>query len=1216
MWFLIFGFIIIAMGGCIAYLISRLCKFNFINKISGLEKMYSEHKILFENTGRSIVTIRQIIDKCNKEIESIADNIKKTEEQRDMAVLNAAVGRVHLKERKLQELAEKCTGLEEKISQKEEELDKKEKELLVKESTNDYVDYIYYRGERDKIKEYLDSINKEKNQVLQEIKEFAAEKKKRNEKKITLLENQLEEEKKNLNKDYDFEKELNVKIKDYEEKTAISAYIISECEKKLDETASVLTEKKSEYNMLLTNNIADDIKKFTDKKAELEDLHKEKLEGRNNNIIENEKLSALLTEYIKEREKLNKSLRENIDFREKFTDARSHLEKMMSIYSAEKDEELYDIIHNRIIENTININNLKEKYNHLNNLLNDIYQGRFAEENESLKQVYSYIIKYHGEIGITGNMYLKTLSDADRKLVLERVPVLPYSIIINKNFESIVGDIHLKNINLNGNFVPVIDEAILKKGRDINEGAVFVMSSNDIFSDDNMLNKHKSDIERLLEEVKSDITKRENANEVYNEDMHFLREYIANVKNKADNALLEYDDIKNSLKENESLINECEEKIHILSENIKAVSDEIESTESKMSETEITLSNLKEIFKISNEGNDLEDKHNKEKSEFAVNNKLLKDDLAKLDGVKNRIIKREHICQEIEKNIRNVKEQWNRIYAGYYEEIQIKDILLEDSELDAKLSGLIEAYESENSNIADKRKLLENYDIAMEKSLQAIDYKGVSVDALKMDYEKGVLSANENSTLISIKEDIREIKSEVKKQKEEYRVLCSKKDNTQGEINEANSKIKEKYGDFIYNISIPAAVYLEDYLEDMKKQEELCTKILIEEKNKINDLNAIKQQKTLMERDLDRIVKNGNIIIDESVLPFGSGENIDERIENIVLQYEKYTGQVYDKKTEFNKDKEKLAELLIKTGAAPLAEELRRNTDMPQNMGEADELRESIKDVIKCINLEKERVLKSLTEMEQIKDSFENQCIQSCISIKTQLDRLPNLSKITMEDQIVSIISLTIPYVKEEMYKERMSKYIDDIVKAADNILNRNDRIKYIKNQLAWKKLFSVIVTDMNGIRLNLYKRERIKEQSRYLPYEEAVGSTGQSQGIYIQFLIAIINYITNINSKETDNRGLRKVIFIDNPFGAAKDIYIWEPIFKLLKVNNVQLIVPARGATPAITGRFDVNYILGQKFNDGKQQTVVVDYSSNVDSDKLDYTKMDFKQVKLFQES
>ena len=102
--------------------------------------------------------------------------------------------------------------------------------------------------------------------------------------------------------------------------------------------------------------------------------------------------------------------------------------------------------------------------------------------------------------------------------------------------------------------------------------------------------------------------------------------------------------------------------------------------------------------------------------------------------------------------------------------------------------------------------------------------------------------------------------------------------------------------------------------------------------------------------------------------------------------------------------------------------------------------------------------------------------------------------------------------------------------------------------------MFSVIVTDMNKIKLQLYKRERIREQSRYLKYEEAVGSTGQSQGIYIQFLVSVINYISGMYAiSDPDKR--TKTIFIDNPFGAAKDIYIWEPIFALLRTNHVQLI-------------------------------------------------------------
>ena len=207
------------------------------------------------------------------------------------------------------------------------------------------------------------------------------------------------------------------------------------------------------------------------------------------------------------------------------------------------------------------------------------------------------------------------------------------------------------------------------------------------------------------------------------------------------------------------------------------------------------------------------------------------------------------------------------------------------------------------------------------------------------------------------------------------------------------------------------------------------------------------------------------------------------------------------------------------------------------------------------------------------------------------------------------MIQLKIPYIREEQYRQHMSDYIDAVVAGADAYQNFDEKLRYIRQKLSWKNLFSVIVTDMNAIRLNLYKRERIHEQSRYLRYEEAVGSTGQSQGIYIQFLIAIINYISAVNSLDGDGTETKKVLFIDNPIGAAKEIYIWEPIFELLKTNHVQLIVPARGATPAISGMFDVNYVLGQKMIDGKVQTVVVDYYSNIKIEDVEYVKIDFEQ-------
>ena len=296
--------------------------------------------------------------------------------------------------------------------------------------------------------------------------------------------------------------------------------------------------------------------------------------------------------------------------------------------------------------------------------------------------------------------------------------------------------------------------------------------------------------------------------------------------------------------------------------------------------------------------------------------------------------------------------------------------------------------------------------------------------------------------------------------------------------------------------------------------------------------------------------------------------------------------------------------------ADELSAEMNASINIPSDCKDVEVLCSGLRRTNEYIVLEKERVSKGIEDMEQIKDNFENRCIQTCCNIKTELDRLPGLSTIRLDDEIISMIGLFIPYVKEELYKSRMSLYIDETIAMSESISSQEERLKYIRNRLTWKRLFSVIVTDMNAIRVQLYKRERIKDQSRYLRYEEAVGSTGQSQGIYIQFLIAVINYIASVNASVSETAVLGKTIFIDNPFGAAKDIYICEPIFKLLKTNHVQLIVPARGATPAITGRFDVNYILGQKLVDGRQQTVVVDYYSRTNTTQLEYTRMDYEQT------
>ncbi len=401
----------------------------------------------------------------------------------------------------------------------------------------------------------------------------------------------------------------------------------------------------------------------------------------------------------------------------------------------------------------------------------------------------------------------------------------------------------------------------------------------------------------------------------------------------------------------------------------------------------------------------------------------------------------------------------------------------------------------------------------------------------------------------------------------------------------------------------------------MHKQELLKIKsIKLEKQAQMKKIEDETKEIVFIKRDLERIVENAMIEIPDEHIEFVGNESVVsiKDYEQVLKRFEKLK-QLQKRKIEiFYQDKQNLVEALRENQGYELADEIMTSVQAPCNVQEIEFIIQGISDTNDFIKLERDGVEQGLQDMERIKESFENRCIQICSNIKTELDRLTKLSKITLDQQGISIILLAVPYIKEEFYKQKMSSYINETVTLAETFQNMDDKVKYIRNRLSWKKLFSVIVTDMNSIKLSLYKREHIKEQSRYLRYEEAVGSTGQSQGIYIQFLIAIIHYISSLNAMGKDTGIQGKSIFIDNPFGAAKDIYIWEPIFKLLSTNHVQLIVPARGATPAITKMFEVNYILGQKMIGNKLQTVVVDYRSQIQGEEMEYNNLEYVQTAL----
>ena len=532
-------------------------------------------------------------------------------------------------------------------------------------------------------------------------------------------------------------------------------------------------------------------------------------------------------------------------------------------------------------------------------------------------------------------------------------------------------------------------------------------------------------------------------------------------------------------------------------------------------------------------------------------------------------------------------------------------------EITGRFAGLKDILMNKNADLTDKEALKSHLEASMKKCIDSIIYRGEEPEKLKELYLQGKISVSSQEKLHEISDELTELNKQYNDSDRELGMQEAMLNRLEGSVSYAISQIEERYGTYEeFECDDPDGyvknntVITRELEDDIKKEAAAGKKL----ENELKDIQVCR-------KDIERIMSGAGINIpDEEILKktdikYQDYNNLNKEYEQTAKEYSAILKLEYKKTDEFVKYKSKLIDSLKSYNAEDLAVQISMSVNMPKDEQQTSALIASLDETNSYIELEKTRVHKGIEDMERIKDNFENRCIQTCSNIRTELERLPKLSHIKMDKEDISIIGLNIPYVKESGYKERMSEYIDETIEAAESFKDPEERFRYIRNRLTWKRLFSVIVTDMNSIRINLYKRERIKDQSRYLRYEEAVGSTGQSQGIYIQFLIAIINYISNINTV-MDGGIVGNTIFIDNPFGAAKDIYIWEPIFKLLKANHIQLIVPARGATPAITARFDVNYILGQKMADNRQQTVVVDYYSNVKQQELEYTRMNYEQA------
>ena len=1183
---------------------------SFIGRVQSLKGMYHKKDGIEKEFVQAYYTCIQSLEGMKEQLEQLLLERTQMLEEKKEKESKVDTALVQIEQEELDKLDKMVRDTRNSLENLEEKLLEEKAELLFRENINDYLEYAEYKKEYEAAKIVAETYGKD-SELEQKLISLSACFKKKSEKEFFELTQKLSKEELGAIEVCELEQMETELLQKEEQEVILKKSRVVILQEEIEKHLKKLGDLKQNTSLLLYEEASKKQEQLAEAIVILTEREQE-LTIENKNLSEAMVSNKLRLSVLKEKEKyLFHKQEEMACFLKEYQTHTERIEKLKEFYQERDEKQLKSSIYFAFRNNTLEIERLRSEIQELKEKVIAYEKGMLFPETSEILQALE-IMNTGRERAVYGAEYLRQFPKEKQEELLEVFPILPYGIVIKSDYESVQFDKKLKKIGKEGKLIPMFSAQALEMGAEFYEKEqmdFLVPVSQEFLSEDVLGQQLKETLAQIAEKQKKILLLEERSG-LMQGDISYIETYVNKYVKEQFQAIQQYDDNKLQLKdmqgEQEAILKKQEEirarkeKIESILEIQRDEKHNLEKEEKKV--TEIVslytsyLEKEKEI-QILQKSVDL--------SEEKIKNK--KRDLKRMKEASEAC---KHKCNTLRTAVENIETLWEQDFKLYYKEEadgweqEFEHLSLE--ELEIKFKGYKAVFIEKNADLADKKKLVENYKKQMEKNLYAIEYRNGNVQELEVLYETHQLSKSSLEELKKYKENISKTEEEIKKSKMQLEMYSETANRKFGSIAHGKTLVEEKYG-YYRPLNLSGQELLR-FIGEYKNLAKITDNKIKESQEKEKRLEKELSSKENMKEDMLYMMESAGIDYRNSEGGLDEG-TLKETYKELKKLYEKIMKEEHERKETFEKDKSRLKETLLMTNAHELAGEVEKHINSPSNEREANELIENIAETISCIELEKAGVEQGIADMEKMKQNFESQCLQTCINMKSALDRLPKLSGIQMDEKNIPMITLSIPYIKEELYESAMSNYIDHIIQTADSFSLETERVKYIRNQLAWKKLFSVIVKDMNLIKLNLYKRERIKEQSRYLKYEEAVGSTGQSQGIYIQFLVAIIHYITSMNSANSDPMKLKNVIFIDNPFGAAKDVYIWEPIFKLLKANNVQLIVPARGATPAITGRFEVNYILGQKLVGGRQQTVVADYRSQVEESELEYTSMSYEQ-------
>lgn len=768
----------------------------------------------------------------------------------------------------------------------------------------------------------------------------------------------------------------------------------------------------------------------------------------------------------------------------------------------------------------------------------------------------------------SGAEHLKDMKVEKQKSVLEYAPWLPKAIILaNEDFKYILANPTSRlTKSIMDSSIILINLSSLQENKKISLGDIFVPSRDaehyvKILDRDNTINRIKTKIHTVNQEI----VRYEKSLEIAKKDQNTLNGFIHQYPDGIESEL------HNTLEKYQSLLNEY-------TTNLSTIKERIDTNKKVLIQAKTDLTNTKNRLDM-------------------MGKKLII--LQELSRTITNIIKAQANLNEKSSRLKQLD---NVLTSTKNNEIRLKAKITEKGEMVSYLSRQKEKLENDLHDLDEYRsidvEILSERDTNIlwaefESAKKTIANVAGSVNQLKESIQRNKNHIQTHYTDIKRRSvPIDEIKSsgrsqpyteeyidELDQQIDKMHTSLSDIEDRYTKVHDAQILLDNKFENIQndYNSRAPEEYVPNPILTDENQFNEDITHKQIESSRLIENITHIESlyhSNNEELNDLGNDLKNYEMLCDHYHIDGIGVEMSVELVSYKELKEQLKNGQssVEKSKEKFTRTKEKvLSNVNDMEVALYFKNTIRNKLFVANNLKEAEF---NAKALEKYSNQLLSRIKDQQEQVDSLKNIEENvvtQALGIAKMYKDYIKKFPMLSKIKFNDEIYEMIRINFNKCeyKDEQAEYEMRHYIKTLIQDIENEkISKIDLVDCLTPAVLLNK-----VIDMKVIKMEMRKIDEDGLQ-KYLRWEQIEASDGETNAIFIVFLVVLMSYIRDIVIDRKDIN-TSKMLIIDNPFGSTSSPYLWEAIGLILEKNNVQLICPGHSFDANIMKYFPINIIL-----------------------------------------